>query len=57
MLERESKTMTVDQAENILRQALKRMPEAITGWPSHVLEKGTDKEKIEFATLLQRGDD
>lgn len=53
----EVKDMTVDQAENILRQALKRMPEVITGWPSHVLQKGTDKEKIEFAILLQRGED
>ena len=57
MLESEAKTMTVDQAENILQEALKRMPQEITGWPSHVLQKGTDKEKIEFATLLQRGDD
>lgn len=57
MLESEANTMTVDQAENILQEALKRMPQEIIGWPSHVLEKGTDKEKIEFATLLQRGDD
>lgn len=57
MLESEVKTMTVDQAEKILREALKRMSQEITGWPNHVLEKGTDKEKIEFASLLQRGDD
>lgn len=57
MLESEVKTMTVDQAEKILREALKRMPQEITGWPNHVLEKGTDKEKIESASLLQRGDD
>lgn len=57
MLESEANTMTVDQAENILQEALKRMPQEIIGWLSHVLEKGTDKEKIEFATLLQRGDD
>lgn len=56
MSETEVKTMMVDQAEAVLREAIDRMPEEVIGWPKHVLDQGSDEDKIELATLLQRGD-
>lgn len=57
MSEKELKTMTVDQAELVLCEAIDRMSEEVTGWPKHILDQGSDEDKIELAALLQRGDD